>query len=275
MLLLIASALGCNLLAPTPTPPPAPAVATPRVLATPGSAEWWRPTPGLTWQWQLEGEQIDTSIEADVYDIDLYADQAIIDRLHAQGRRVICYISVGSWEEWRPDEKQFPRQVIGKAYQGWAGEKWLDIRQIELLAPIMSARLDLCQAKGFDGVEPDNMDVLDNETGFPISYQDQLAYARWLAEQAHARGLAIGQKNAASQTQELVDLFDFAILEDAFYYDWAVELLPYTQAGKAVLAAEYTDLDGDFEAACRQAQAWGFSAILKRRQLDAWRETCP
>jgi hypothetical protein len=55
--------------------------------------------------------------------------------------------------------------VIGNDYEGWPGEKWLDIRQIDQLAPIMRARLDACRAKGFDGIEPDNIDEYTNDTG--------------------------------------------------------------------------------------------------------------
>src|SRR5215510_7995573 len=79
-----------------------------RMTSTPNNAQsvthnsqpqsWWHPTVGLTWQWQIGDNDIDTSIEADVYDIDLYVDQSIIDELHAKGRKVICYVSVGSWE---------------------------------------------------------------------------------------------------------------------------------------------------------------------------------
>ena len=63
---------------------------------------WWQPAAGLTWQWQIGDLDIDTSVDAQVYDIDLYVNQAIIDQLHARGRIVIGYISVGSWEDWRP-----------------------------------------------------------------------------------------------------------------------------------------------------------------------------
>ena len=247
----------------TATAPPSPA------------SGWWRPTAGLSWQWQLGDDDIDTSIEAEVYDIDLYVDQAILEALHAGGHRVICYISVGSLEDWRPDKDQFPPEVLGRDYEGWPGEKWLDIRRIDLLAPIMLARLDECAQKGFDAVEPDNMEIYTNETGFPLTYDDQLHYALWLAEEAHKRGLAIGQKNAPDQTEDLVDVFDFAITEDAFYYNWASEMLPYIQVDKPVFAAEYTDLPGDFQAFCRQSQELGFSTILKHRELDAWLQTCP
>ena len=212
--------------------------------------DWWHPTAGLTWQWQIGDLDIDTSIEADVYDIDLYVDQAIIDELHAKGRKVICYISVGSWEDWRPDKDQFPAEVLGKDYDGWPGEKWLDIRAIDKLAPIMLARLDLCKAKGFDALEPDNMEIYTNDTGFPLTYEDQLKFALWLADEAHKRGLAIGQKNASDQVSQLVDVYDFAITEDYFYYNEVESMLPYIQAGKPVFAAEYTDLPGDFNSFC-------------------------
>ena len=235
---------------------------------------WWQPAPGLTWQWQLTGN-VDLDLSVDVIDIDLHVDPSVIEHYQRKGTKVIGYISVGSFENWRPDVDKFPDEVLGKDYEGWIGEKWLDIRRIDLLAPIMLARLDKCAAKGFDAVEPDNMQIWDNDTGFPLTYDDQLRYALWLAEEAHKRGLAIGQKNAPDQTGDLVDIFDFAITEDAFYYNWAKDMLPYIQAGKPVFAAEYTDLPGDFREFCRQSQELGFSTILKRRDLDAWLGRCP
>lgn len=237
--------------------------------------DWWRPTVGLTWQWQIGDLDIDTSVDADVYDIDLYVDQSIIDELHTKGRKVIGYMSVGSYEDWRPDKDQFPAEILGKDYDGWKGEKWLDIRQLDRLAPIMLRRLDLCKAKGFDAVEPDNMEIYTNNTGFPLTYEDQLNYALWLADEAHKRGLAIGVKNAPDQVKDLLDHFDFAITEDAFYYNWAEQMSPFIDAGKPVFAAEYTDLPGDFAAFCEQSKKLKFSTILKHRGLDAWIQTCP
>jgi len=202
------SACGINPSEDSASPSPEPVSPTNGVLPAPmtstvsPSQDWWHPTVGLTWQWQIGDNDIDTSIEADVYDVDLYIDQSIIDELHTKERKVICYISVGSWEDWRPDKDQFPSEVLGKDYDGWPGEKWLDIRQIDKLAPIMLARLDLCKAKGFDALEPDNMEIYINNTGFPLTYDDQLKYALWLADEAHKRGLAIGIKNASDQVKE-------------------------------------------------------------------------
>ena len=239
------------------------------------AAGWWHPSPELTWQWQIGDDDIDTSIDAEVFDVDLYVDQAIIDELHSQGRKVICYISFGSWEDWRPDADAFPEEVLGNDYEGWPGERWLDIRQIHLLAPILRHRLDLCAQKGFDAVEPDNMDIYSNATGFPLTYADQLAFARWLADEAHVRGLAIGIKNAPDMVADSLEFFDFAITEDCYYYAWCDAMLPFIDAGKPVFAAEYTDMPVDFDAACEYGRKHQFSFIHKNRGLDAFRVACP
>ena len=268
---------------PSPSPPASPAQTGPGgAIAgnlTQAPASWWMPPVGSTWQWQLTGLPIDPSVDAELYDIDLFDnDAATVAALHAQGYKVICYISAGSWEEWRPDAGQFPESVLGKGYEGWPGERWLDIRQIGLLAPVMRARLDHCRAKGFDGVEPDNIDGYTNDTGFPLSYQDQLAYNLWLADEAHARGLSIGLKNDGEQAADLLPHFDWALTEDCFVQDWCGEMAPFVAAGKAVFAAEYTDelgLDEFRDQVCLQAASLGFSAILKNRDLDAARQACP
>ena len=246
---------------------------------TQAPANWWLPPVGTSWQWQLTGLPIDLSFDVDMYDVDLFDNDAgTVAALHAQGHKVICYISAGSWENWRPDADQFPDSVLGDDYEGWSGEKWLDIRQIDLLAPIMRARLDQCQAKGFDGVEPDNIDGYTNDTGFPLTYQDQLNYNIWLADEAHARGLSIGLKNDGEQAADLLSHFDWVLTEDCFVQEWCGEVVPFVAVGKAVFAAEYTDeltLSEFLDQVCPQAAMLGFSTVLKNRDLDVWRQACP
>ncbi len=254
-----------------------PASLTPQPLATteapasptpsPEIQDWWQPQVGLRWQWQLDGE-LDLSVQAAIYVIDLNeASAGIVEGLHQQGHRAICYISVGSWEDWRPDADDFPVDVLGNDYDGWPGERWLDIRQMDTLAPIMTARLDECAEKGFDGVEPDNMDAYSNETGFPLSYADQLAYNLWLAEEAHNRGLAIAVKNNSEQVPDLLPHFDLAIVESCFLWDECEAYSAFIESGKPVLAAVYTDTEVDFEAVCARAEELRFSVILKNRDL--------
>jgi len=235
----------------------------------------WQPTPGMTWQWQLTDE-VDTDVDAQVFDIDLFdSEPELLFKLKSSGIRVICYISVGSWEEWRPDADKFPDQVIGAEYESWEGERWLDIRQIDLLAPVLQKRLDLCREKGFDAVEPDNIDGYLNETGFPLTYKDQLSFNMWLADEVHQRGLGIGLKNDPDQVEELLPFYDFALTEDCFAENWCEQVIPFINAGKAVFSAEYTDKDIELDDLCDQSRLLGFSAILKKRNLDAWRKACP
>ncbi len=240
------------------------------------AAGWWLPAPYTTWQWQLTELPVDQSFDVDMYDIELFDNEAsVVAALHAAGRKVVCYVSAGSWENWRPDAAQFPAEVIGKDYGGWEGEKWLDIRQIDLLAPIIRARFDQCKAKGFDGIEPDNIDGYTNDTGFPLTYDDQLAYNIWLANEAHARGLSIGLKNDADQVADLLPYFDWALTEDCFDQGWCEQMTPFIDAGKAVFAAEYTDTGMALDQFCPPAKVLNFSAILKNRGLDVYREACP
>ncbi len=230
----------------------------------------WQPAPGTTWQWQLTGD-IDTSFDVAMYDIDLFdTPELVIDELHADGRAVVCYFSAGAWEDWRPDADDFPGEVLGDD-NGWEGERWLDIRRLDVLRPIMAARLDLAAAKGCDGVEPDNVDGYTNTTGFPLSGADQLAFNTWLARAAHRRGLSVGLKNDLDQIPALVSRFDWALDEQCFQYDECDLLTPFVDAGKAVFGVEYRGKTSDF---CPEANSLGFSWLRKRLNLGPWVDAC-
>jgi hypothetical protein len=240
-----------------------------------GSSKVWTPAPGTSWQWVISST-VDTSFPADVYDIDLFdAPSSVVSALHAQGRKAICYVSVGSYEDWRPDAAKFPAKVLGKDYQGWAGEKWLDIRNIAALAPILDARLDLCAQKGFDAVEPDNIAGYDNDTGFPLTAADQIKFNLWIAGEAHARGLSIGLKNDNGQVADLVDTFDWALTESCASDGWCSDLKPFISQGKAVFQCEYTSSGMTLAKFCPQSKAMQFSGLLKGLQLDNTGQACP
>ncbi len=231
----------------------------------------WQPTPGLKWQIQYTGT-LDTSLNVDVYNIDLFdTSAAVISALQSKGKHVICYFSAGSYENWRPDTSAFPASVLGQNLDGWAGEKWLDIRQLDILVPIMQARMKLAAEKGCNAVDPDNVDGYSNSTGFPLSYNDQLAYNMALAEAAHGLGLAIGLKNDVDQIKNLVDYFDFAVNEECFQYGECDTLKPFINAGKAVFGIEYNLSNSSF---CPQANTMNLDFLKKKLSLDAWRESC-
>ena len=220
----------------------------------------------IRWQIQYTGE-IQTTLEVDVFNLDLFETSSeMMTVLHQNGVFVMCYFSAGSYEDWRPDAHSFPQEILGKDMKGWPGEKWLDIRRIDLLAPIMEARLDLAVGKGCDGVDPDNVNGYSNETGFPLTASDQERYNIFLAEAAHQRGLLVGLKNDLEQIPELVSYFDWIINEECFSYGECELLLPFVQAGKPVLVIEYELDPSDF---CPQALQMNFNALLKNWDLDA------
>jgi hypothetical protein len=241
-----------------------------RLVLVPAAARWV-PAPTTTWQWQLT-TPVDLTVDAQMFDIDLFDNPAdVVAQLHAQGRRAVCYLSAGTVEQGRPDTGDFPSEVQGKALPDYPDERWLDVRRLDVLGPIMESRLDLCAAKGFDGVEADNVDAYANDSGFPLTAADQLAYNRFLAHAAHARGLSIGLKNDLDQVAELEPDFDWALDEQCFQYDECDKEQPFVRAGKAVFEVEY---ERDTATFCPAARAAGLMAMRKRLDLDAWRETC-
>jgi hypothetical protein len=249
------------------------------VIALPAAAlaeDFWRPTAGLSFSIVLSASPSTVETPVKVVELDLFdTDAETIAALKRKGKRVICYMSAGSWENWRPDKGAFPKSVIGKPYDGWPGERWLDIRNIDALAMPMRARLDRCKDKGFDAVDPDNVDGFQADTGFAITRADAVRYLRFLAAEAHARGLAIGLKNAPELARHVISVFDFAVTEDCFDQGWCHESKNFINMGKPVFAIEYTDNHIDFARFCRQAANLDLSPLLKRRNLGVWERRCP
>lgn len=237
--------------------------------ATP-PASLWSPSPSATWQWQLSGG-LDLKVDADLFDLDYETTtSADTDELKRDGRHLICYLSAGSVEEYRDDADAFPPSVVGEVMSGWADERWLDIRRTEVLLPIMAARMDICADKGFDAVEPDNVDGYVNDTGFPLTAADQLTYNRAVAYLAHARGLSVALKNDVDQIPELVDTFDFAVNEECIRYAECDQYEPFVDAGKAVLHVEY---EGPLDF-CAESRRYGLSSMLKPAKPTASRQPC-
>jgi hypothetical protein len=242
-------------------------------------ATWWKPAITDTWQWQLSGK-INTAYNVKIYDVDLFdAPEAVIDNLRAKGRRVICYFSAGSSENWRPDFKQFTAGDMGKPLSGWAGERWLDVRSANVRR-IMLQRLDRAVARKCDGVEPDNVDGFSNKNGLGLGPGDQLSYNQFLATEAHRRGLAVGLKNDVGQIPALVSSFDFAVNEQCNEYDECDKLRPFTSAGKPIFNAEYqqkyqSNVAGARDSLCKASRAAKIRTLVLPTALnDKFRFTC-
>jgi hypothetical protein len=210
-------------------------------------------------------------LAVEMYDVDGFnADAALISSMHAKNIHAVCYVSVGTYENWRSDAKSFPTSVLGLG-NGWPGEQWLDIRQITALSPVMTARFQMCKDKGFDAVEPDNVDGYANITGFPITSADQIAYNTWIATTAHSMGMSVALKNDLDQIPDLASKFDFALDEQCFQYGECSALQPFINANKAVFEVEYNLLPTAF---CSQANAMNLNSLYKDLDLTATVTAC-
>ena len=211
---------------------------------------------------------------ADVYEVDgVDTPKSVVTDLHQRGRIVVCYISAGSWENYRADAGQFPqRRFSGRTLAGWPDERWLDIRKVHVLMPLMKARMDVCVRKGFDAIEFDNVDGQSNRTGFPLTRAEQVRYDRDLARAAHARGLQPGLKNAVELIPQLVNSFDWALNEQCVQYSECKPYQAFIKQNKAVFVLEY---NVTVKKMCAVTQPLGLYAQKKRLSLNAWRATCP
>lgn len=249
------------------------------------------PNPAIQppkWDWQLAVPvklNPDTSIQ--IYDIDMFQNErsGIVQTLHGKGYKVICYVDVGSWENWRDDQSTFPKSILGSGYDGFPDERWLDIRDVNpaqsktgtALAKILSARLNRAQAMGCDAIEPDNMDGYDktahDPSGFPLTYEDQIYFNRWVADAAHARGMLVGLKNDINQAHDarIYSAFDFVVSEECFQYGECGFFSDFLALNKPVFEAEYSLALSRF---CPSAKASRISAIKKRNALNATRADC-
>ncbi len=241
------------------------------VPLTGSTPEHWTPPLQASWQIQHTGA-IDTTLPVDIYNLDLFdTSPETIANLHARGVKVMCYFSAGTYENWRPDAAQFPASILGSPLADSPDEQWLDIRGLQLLAPIMLERIALAAQKGCDGIDPDHVDGYASETSFPLTPDDQLTYNIFLANAAHQNGLGIGLKNDLDQIPALLPYFDWALNEECFTYNECGLLLPFVQAGKAVFIIEYGLAPDAF---CPQVNQMGFNALHKTLSLDSYLTPC-
>ena len=212
------------------------------------AAARWRPGPHEPWQWMINGTfsvnnpahmKGGAKDQPTTYDIDGFENTvATVAALHAKGYHAICYIEAGSWVDYRPDSAKFPKSIIGKKIDGFS-DKWTDFRS-PLLKPLISARIRMCARKGFDAVEPDLEDGYTNNTGFPLTAADQIAFNTWVATTVHNAGMSVLLKGDPEQAKQLAGTVDFFLNEECNDFSECGQYPALAISGKTVLNAEYS-----------------------------------
>ncbi|WP_078305518.1 endo alpha-1,4 polygalactosaminidase [Deinococcus sp. LM3] len=272
--------------APTPTPVPAPApTPTPGVKAP--------PTGKVSWDWQI-GANSDSNIivpaGVQLIDIDGFtASAAKVAQLNQQGLYTVCYLDVGSYEPGRPDSAQYPSYLKIQQDPDWPSEYFLDVTDVfkpnSVLARILQNRFKMCRDKGFAAIEPDNLQNDENVRGGLITTQQQIDFNGWVADQAHAVGLAVFQKNGPDKIllrdrtgQMMVEKFDGILNEQCQEYNECGALAEYTKRGKLALNVEYKQ---GLSLNCAQFTSLGVNSLKKDLNLVGanmsgyLRQTCP
>jgi hypothetical protein len=170
----------------------------------------------------------------------------------------------------RPDEpSNWPAAVVSNVEDpNWPGEFLIDLATAQhrrVAFAHVKAMIDRCAAKGFDGVEFDNLDSYTRKRSTNFGQREALQYATLLSAYAHRKNLSMAQKNTPELTKEQSRIqvgFDFAIAESCAEFS---ECHRYTATyGDAVLVVEYSE--AGFAQACRLSNGT-FAVVLRDRDL--------
>ena len=266
---------------------PMPSVLTPEIAAhlpapVPCDAKkgsCWKPTIGMDWLWQLscdEDKPTCTNLDVQVpfYVIDAMGNPATtVAAIHKRGEHAYCYVDIGSWEDTRADAAQFPESTLGKRYIGWPHERWLDIRQMGIVAPIMIARMQVCVQKGFDGVQFDNVQDWDNPTGIDITQEESAYYTAWMANKAHEMGLSASWENAPPNVAVLEPYMEALIFESCSRHQFCGATAPMINAGKWAGGVEYNPAFKDMSFCPTYAQ-YHMMGAFRDKSLKSYRIAC-
>lgn len=280
----------------TTTPQVAPATTTsstsvasaPTASSTPGTGALWQPAQGEKWQIILsEKVSVQKVGDAPIVEMDLVENtnnggsRATVDNLHAAGKKVICYFSAGTSEDWRPDYKNFKKEDMANNLPEWKGENWLNTNSANV-RDIMVKRIKLAADMGCDAIDPDNMDPYNNGGGgFGLKQADAVDYVNFLTGQALIYNMSLGLKNAMEIIPAVLGMIQFGVNEQCAQYKECKTYAPLINAGKAVLHIEYPnepDVNLTQDEMCKKDPAGfdltKFSTVQKNMNLGQFVQYC-
>jgi hypothetical protein len=139
---------------------------------------------------------------------------------------------------------------------------------------LMAVRLQRASISGCDAVALSSLHAHSEDNGFALARADELDYARWLIAECHARRLSAGVSTSDDLVASLAAEADFGSAAECLASDQCQAWQPFITANKAVFMIEYGS-SSDVTSLCSEAEQLGFSLVIKRRALDAFRIGCP
>jgi hypothetical protein len=168
----------------------------------------------MRWDWQIGRVtplQRTGRHAVDIYDVDGFlTTRAEVHAIQARWQastlahpKTVCYLDL-AWEDYRPDASTaprgayFPAAALGTVYFGYPEQRWVDLRQLDALKPMLRERISMCARKGFDAVELDDMDSFDppSTTGFQLTPGDVQNFLAYAFNEIHRYGLTGLWKNS-------------------------------------------------------------------------------
>lgn len=202
--------------------------------------------------------------------------------LHDMNKRVICYFSAGSYEDWRADKDAFLPADLGSDLEGWRGEKWLKLSSTNV-RNIMAKRIKQASDKGCDAIDPDNVDGYQNKNGLGLTKNDSIDFMRFLHTESSKYNMSIGLKNAGDIIPDVLDIVDFSVNEQCVQMQECETFAQFVKKGKPVFNIEYPNGAPDVDDArakeiCSHSGvsrgSEGFSQAMKKMELDGWVRYC-
>ncbi len=241
-----------------PMPAPAPCVARPH------QACWYPPHLDRTlhpmrWDWQIglstPRERIGRRA-VDIYDVDGFlTTRAEVQQIRTMWQaatlhhpKTVCYLDL-AWEDYRPDGSpitrggRFPSDTLGKIYYGYPEERWVDLRKLNALKPMLDARIHMCASKGFDAIELDDIDSFEppSTTGFNLTPGDAQNLLAYVDNRIHRAGMTVLWKNTGLLSWWGRNYSDGAVVEECYAYS---ECLSSQLAGSTHYGIACTNLAG-------------------------------
>jgi hypothetical protein len=178
------------------------------------------------------------------------------EAMPAAGLYNICYVNgfqiqpaeLATWQSQYPDLVLKDKNGKPIIDANW-NEALVDVSTAQkraAVAKIVGGWIDLCASAGFDAIEIDNLDSYSRSMGKLVA-DDCVSTMKLFSDHAHAKNLAIAQKNSSELVARKAELgTDFAIVEECNRYS---ECDTYTAGyGNQIFVIEY--IKSNFTTGC-------------------------